>query len=124
MGKNVTKVVYQPNTQSTEEFIAIVDPVTYKKWKAGGTTIPLADVVDSFDVFVSTQGHQGLLGKPSRQQLDSVFGTHKDVDVVTILLQKGKEQTGEGFNSGSYNNTNAARGSISLDSRGKGLTGL
>ncbi|KAH7887521.1 ribosome maturation protein [Phlebopus sp. FC_14] len=124
MVKNhVTKVVYKPDSQSTDEFIAIVNPVEYKKWKAGGDTIPLTEVVDSFEVFHSGQGAQGYLGRPSKQQLDNVFGTSKDVDVITILLQRGKEQAGDGFTSGTFG-TNASRGSAILDNRGKGLSGI
>ena len=67
-------------------------------------TIPLAEVVDckwphprtlfhaqqlrllplhaAFDVFLTGQGKEGLMGRASRQQLENAFGTHKDVDVV------------------------------------------
>jgi len=124
MVKNVAKVVYKPDSQSTDEFIAIVNPEEYKKGKDGDTSIPLASVVDSFEIFHSGQGSQGLLGRPSKQQLDTVFGSSKDVDVITIVLQKGKEQTGEGFSSGGFGSTNTAKGSSVIDTRGKGLTGI
>jgi ribosome maturation protein Sdo1 len=123
MPKSLTKVVYKPDTQSTDEFIVIVDPTEYKKWKEGDRTIPLAEVVDSFKVFYSNQGAQGILGTPSKQQLDTVFGTTKDVDVMTQILEKGKDQPGSGFNSGTAS-TNFARGSFSIDNKGKGLTGI
>lgn len=64
----------------------------YKKWKAGDTTIPLADVVDSFQVFHTGQGTQGIMGHPSKQQLDTCFGTHTDTDVVEIILKEGELQ--------------------------------
>jgi len=125
MTKNLTKVLYKPDTQSTDEYTVIVNPVEYRKWKSGDTTIPLAEVVDSFTVFHSSQGSQGLLGRPSKQQLDYTFGTSKDVDVVEILLKKGKEQASEGFHSGGGTfSMNATRGSGILDSKGKGLTGI
>ncbi|KAG1892182.1 DUF1960-domain-containing protein [Suillus subluteus] len=123
MTKSLTKVVYQPDTQSTDEFTVIVNPTEYKKWKAGDRTIPLTEVVDSFKVFYSNQGAQGILGTPSKQQLDTVFNTTKDVDVVTHILEKGKDQAGNGFTSG-MTGTNVARGSFSIDSKGKGLTGI
>jgi ribosome maturation protein Sdo1 len=123
MTKSLTKVVYKPDTQSTDEFIVIVNPAEFKKWKAGDRTIPLAEVVDSFKVFYSNQGAQGILGTPSKQQLDTIFGTTKDVDVMTQILEKGKDQAGNGFTSG-MTATNVARGSFSIDSKGKGLTGI
>lgn len=117
MTKSLTKVVYKPDTQSTDEYIVIVNPSQYKKWKEGDRTIPLAEVVDSFQVFYSNQGAQGILGKPSDQQLDNIFGTTNDIDVMTQVLEKGKDQPGNGFTSGTTA-TNAARGSF--DSKGKG----
>jgi len=124
MAKTVTRVIYKPDSQATDEYIVIVNPDEYKKYKDGDTTIPLADVVDSFKILHSGQGNQGILGTASNQQLDTVFGTHKDVDVVTIILEKGKVQASEGVGSTSSGNTNAARGSIGIDSRGKGLSGV
>jgi hypothetical protein len=80
-------------------------------------------VAIAFQVFHSTQGSQGILGKPSKQQLDTVFHTTNDIDVVKAILEKGKEQSGNGFNSGT-GNTNMTRGSFSIDNKGKGLSGI
>ncbi|KAJ2913285.1 hypothetical protein MD484_g7128, partial [Candolleomyces efflorescens] len=110
MTRSLTKVVYKPDSTSTEEYTVIVNPAEFKKWKAGDTTIPLTEVVDSFNVYHSTQGSQGLLGKPSNQQLDTVFGSHKDVDVVTKILRDGREQKGELAANG-FSNPNLSRGS-------------
>ncbi|PFH51312.1 hypothetical protein AMATHDRAFT_47199 [Amanita thiersii Skay4041] len=119
MVKNLSKVVYKPDSQSTDEFIVIVNPLEYKKWKKGDTTIPLTEVVDSFSVFHSGQGSQGLLGQPSKQQLDTVFGTSKDIDVVSIVLEKGREQASEGIRSSDFGTTNASRGSAAAENRGR-----
>ena len=79
----------------------------------------------AFKVFYSNQGSQGILGTPSKQQLDTVFGTTKDVDVVTVILEKGKEQSGNGFSSGAgVATTNITRGSFSMDNKGKGISGI
>ncbi|KAI0660770.1 ribosome maturation protein [Cubamyces menziesii] len=123
MGRELTKVVYKPSPESTEDFIVIVNPAEYKRWKEGGmyTTIPLTEVVDSFQVLWSNQGAQGLLGKPSNQQLDNVFGTHKDVDVITQILQKGKEESGKGIRTGE-GVANLAKGSFAVDTKGKSST--
>ncbi len=78
----------------------------------------------AFDVFHSTQGAQGILGKASNQQLDNVFGTHKDVDVVQQLLQKGTPQQSDGIRSSDFGGTNISIGSFGVDTKGKGLRGL
>ncbi|KAJ7780937.1 ribosome maturation protein [Mycena metata] len=114
---NTAKVIYKPDSQSTEEFTVIVNSDEYKKWKDGGErvfggSIALALVVESFDVFVSTQGAQGHLGKASNQQLDTVFGTSKDVDVVTKILKEGRTQGTDGVTSSStFGGFNVSRGS-------------
>ncbi|TFK43771.1 DUF1960-domain-containing protein [Crucibulum laeve] len=123
MAKSITKVIYKPDSQSTDEYTVIVaDIEQYKKWKEGDTTIPLADVVDSFSVFHSGQGAQGILGKASNQQLDTVFDTHNDVEVVTYILKNGTLQAGEGINNSNFGTLNVGRGSIGVDTRGSGNT--
>lgn len=74
-------------------------------------------------VLHSGQGKQGIQGTPSKQQLDTVFGTHNIDDIVEIMLEKGTGQSSSGI--GKHTPiTNAARGSGVVDSRGKGLTGI
>jgi len=114
---NTSKVIYKPDSQSTEEYTVIVNSDEFKKWKDGDTSIALALVVESFDVFVSTQGAQGHLGKASNQQLDTVFGTTKDVDVVTKILKEGREQATDGVSGSTFTGSNPSRGG---DSRGSG----
>ncbi|KAI6152265.1 ribosome maturation protein [Pisolithus tinctorius] len=120
MVQSVTKVIYRPDTQSTEEFVAMVNTAEFKRWKNGDTSIPLTDVVDSFEVYHSSQGH---LLRPSRQQLENVFGTSKDVDVLTTILQNGKEQPVNGFSNG-LGVTNIARTNAVIDCKGKGTSGI
>ncbi|KIP12798.1 hypothetical protein PHLGIDRAFT_123868 [Phlebiopsis gigantea 11061_1 CR5-6] len=123
MVKALTKVVYKPSTQSTDEFTIIVNHEEFKRWKDGGDTIPLVEVVDSFTVFFSNQGTQGILGQASKQQLENVFGTTRDDEVVRQVLEKGALQAGEGIK-GNFGSTNVTMGSLSVDSRGKGTRGI
>ncbi|KAG8218528.1 hypothetical protein J3R82DRAFT_4167 [Butyriboletus roseoflavus] len=106
----------------------------FKKWKSGGRSLSQKSSIASiatlilfsaFEIFHSSQGSQGYLGRPSKQQLENDFGTSKDVEVVKALLERGKEQSGEGFHSGTFG-TNATRfrGSAILDNKGKGLSGI
>jgi len=125
MPKSITKVIYKPDTHLTDEYIIIVNPVEYKKWKSGERSIPLAEVVESFEIFhSSSQSSEGYL-RPSKQQLENTFGTSKDIDVVQKLLERGKEQSAEGFHSreGGFSK-NPTRGSAVLDNKGKGLSGI
>ncbi|KAF5393173.1 hypothetical protein D9757_001290 [Collybiopsis confluens] len=126
MPHQLTKVIYKrdvPLSQKSEEYIVIVNPTEYKKWSEGDKYTFFPDVVDSFQVFLSEQGNQGILGKPSKQQLENAFGTSKDTDVVEIILTKGKDQPGDGITSQTFA-TNQSRGSAIVDSRGKGLSGI
>ena len=93
------------------------------------STLIFAHILDliisiAFSIFHSGQGNQGILGAPSKQQLDTVFGTHKDIDVMQILLEKGTAQAGDGISGGTGTFTNVSRGSAVIDSKGKGLTGI
>jgi hypothetical protein len=79
-------------------------------------TLSLHLCYEAFIVFHSVQGSQGFLRQPSQQQLDTVFKTHKDVDVVTFILQHGKEQHADAI--GSSGTTNMSRGSATtVDNR-------
>merc|ERR1711964_834442 len=58
----------------TEDFVIFVDDVeSAEKWKTD-KSIPLAQVVSSFKVFVSKQGKQGPLDGASNQTLETEFG--------------------------------------------------
>lgn len=96
----------------------IVNGDEYLKWKAGDTTIPLTDVVDSFQVFHTGQGAQGIMGHPSKQQLDSVFGTHKDADVVEQILKNGEMQAASAKDR--YSTTNDGKSGSNTTSKGSG----
>jgi len=118
----ISRVIYKPDSQSSDEFICVVNPDEYKKYKEGDNTIPLANVVESFQIFFSNQGNQGYLGKPSKQQLENTFGSSNDVDVIKIMLEKGKEQSGEALAHGP-GNMNLGRGSL-IDNKSKSTSGV
>ncbi|CAO1617424.1 unnamed protein product [Sympodiomycopsis kandeliae] len=122
MPKTFHKVVFKADLNSTDLYqVIIADGEVYKKWKGGDKTIPLTDVVDSFQIFHTGQGTQGIMGHPSKQQLDNDFGTHKDVDVVTQILEKGEMQAAtskEGFST--TNDSKNAGNSVSVGSHSGG----
>ncbi|KAH8988556.1 DUF1960-domain-containing protein, partial [Lactarius akahatsu] len=113
----------------SDVFLVLVNPVEYKKWKGGGdyscaslSTIPLVEVVDSFEIFSSNQGPQGLLCRPSKQQLDTVFNTHVDDDVIQQILDKGKVEASENLASEKWGSKNDSKGSAFVDTRGGNTT--
>ncbi|KIM91199.1 hypothetical protein PILCRDRAFT_811710 [Piloderma croceum F 1598] len=124
-----TEVVYKPNSKSTDElkiFVNLDEYMKWKGWKAGDIADEpnLYDVVALDHVVHSGQGKQGIQGRASHQQLDTVFGTHDDTEVLKLMLEKGTLHGGSAIGK----NTpimNATRGSGVVDSRGKGqLTGI
>ncbi|KAG5648837.1 hypothetical protein DXG03_000186 [Asterophora parasitica] len=121
MPKSLTKVIYKPDHTSNSEYTVIVNPEEFKKLCFTDTSIPLAEVVDSFTIFHSTQGRQGYLGQPSKQQLDTDFGTSNDTDVVKIILEKGKDQAADSIGLGTGTEKNLARGGGSVDLNRGGL---
>jgi hypothetical protein len=76
--------------------------------------------IAAFEILSSNQGPQGLLRRPSKQELDNVFGTHVDVDVIQHILDKGKVESSEGIASGKWGSKNDSIGSAFLDTRGSG----
>ncbi|KAI9513220.1 hypothetical protein F5148DRAFT_946131, partial [Russula earlei] len=97
MGKSIAKVVYKPDPNASDVFLVIVNPVEFKKWKDGGnySSCIQCSSMAAFEILSSNQGPQGLLRRPSKQELDNVFGTHVDVDVIQYILGKGKEEASE-----------------------------
>jgi ribosome maturation protein Sdo1 len=89
------KVHYKGNT---EDFIVLaesMDAVKEFKKNPSGSTVPLVDIVNSFDVFVTNKhGAQGQLNRASKAQLENEFGTHNEDDVVKKVLEKGDVQEG------------------------------
>ncbi|GAA5902631.1 hypothetical protein JCM5296_000727 [Sporobolomyces johnsonii] len=82
---------------STDEFIVIIaDRQAAEKWVAGDRSVPLIEIVDSFDVFHTGQGAQGLLSRPSKQQLETVFETTNEDAIVEIVLSKGRLESSDG----------------------------
>ncbi|KZT33469.1 DUF1960-domain-containing protein [Sistotremastrum suecicum HHB10207 ss-3] len=126
----IHKVVYKPDTQSTDEYIVFVNQAEYKKWKDGGklscsssSSIPLALIVDAFDIFHSGQGAQGHLGRISKQTLETVFGTKHEDEAVKVVLEKGTIQASEGVQKSGTSSKNDSHGSQFVDTRGGGLRG-
>nr|POE79801.1 sdo1-like protein c21c3.19 [Quercus suber] len=108
---STTKVHYKGQE---DDFIVLVDSAkAVTDWK-GDRTIPLAQVVSGWKVFVTHKhGTQGILDTASKGALESEFGTSKEEDVVQQILEKGSVQESE----------NPGRGGSKNDSKG-GVYGI
>jgi len=84
------KVHYKGNH---DDFIVFLDSAAdYQKW-LGDKSVPLAQVVSSFKVFVThKQGAQGTFDGASKGMLASEFGTSADEEVIKQILEKGTLQ--------------------------------
>nr|OQO25853.1 hypothetical protein B0A51_07939 [Rachicladosporium sp. CCFEE 5018] len=73
-----------------DDFIVFVDSAeAVKKWKTD-KTIPMAQVVSGFKVFVTHKhGTQGVHDAASKGTMETEFGTSKDDDVIAAILEKG-----------------------------------
>ena len=90
----ITRVVYKADPMSTDEYIVIVNSEAYVSWRNGDKTIPLADVVESFQIMTSGQGQQGIMGQVSKQQMHAVLATKKEDEAIVKLLEQGTMQAG------------------------------
>lgn len=80
--------------------------------------MPYRRLTAAFEIFSSNQGPQGLLRRPSKQELDNQFNTHVDVDVIQQILEKGKDEPSESLTSGKWGSKNDSRGSALLENKG------
>ena len=84
--KSGTSANEHPNT-----FVLMVNDDQYAKYRAGDKTIPLAAIVDSFQVFkFEKPGNQGQMLTPSKSELTSAFGTANETAVVEYMLEHGE----------------------------------
>ncbi|CCG83605.1 Putative uncharacterized protein [Taphrina deformans PYCC 5710] len=85
----VSRAVYKGEN---ETYIVIVESAqAVEDWKKD-SSIPLTQVVGAFQVYVG-QGAQGILDRPSKQQLENEFGTKNEDDIVKKIISEGKVET-------------------------------
>ncbi|CAO3594190.1 unnamed protein product [Absidia cylindrospora] len=95
-GNNLTASDFRDGTckitykgEGGEEFYVIGVPDMVSKWK-NDKTIPLVDVVQSFDIFTSPAGGNILpADRPSNGQLENTFNTSNSDDVVRYIVENG-----------------------------------
>jgi len=94
---NTTRVFYKEKKGADKsdlnkpEFFVVVNDEAYKKWH-NGEDIPLVDVVETFDVFITqTGGHSGAFGRAGDALLKETFGVSRHDDAVQKILTLSKD---------------------------------
>ncbi|KAL7271249.1 hypothetical protein RUND412_006017 [Rhizina undulata] len=84
----LTRVFYKGTHENFVIFVESEEDL--KRWKKD-SSIPLAQVVRGFKVFIThKQGAQGILDGASNAILDAEFGTHDEEEVIKKIMREGK----------------------------------
>ncbi|KAI4246617.1 MAG: hypothetical protein LQ352_006365 [Teloschistes flavicans] len=103
-----SKVHYQGKD---EDFVIMVDDVkAVQDWK-DDRSIPLAQVVSGFKIFVTHKhGAQNAYDEASKQTLENEFGSHNEDECMVKILEGGTlQETETGQRQGPKNDTMGAR---------------
>ncbi|KAJ9118632.1 hypothetical protein QFC22_003852 [Naganishia vaughanmartiniae] len=74
MGHEIDIVSIKPKERhSSVEYMVVINPDEYKKWKSGDKTIPLIQVVDAMQIFRSDTGATGKWFTPSAGEIAADF---------------------------------------------------
>ncbi|KAI8344309.1 ribosome maturation protein [Chlamydoabsidia padenii] len=91
MREGTCKLIHK--SESGEEYYIIAIPDMVAKWKKD-KTIPIVDVVQSFDIFTSPAGGNVFpADRPSKGQLESVFNTSNTDEIARYLVENGTAKT-------------------------------
>lgn len=87
------QLVYTPHCGATSHdqqptMVLMVDPDSLHGYQHD-KSIPLAQVVDSFQVFKYDSGKSGSICKPSRAEIQQAFGTTRADEVIQLMLEHG-----------------------------------
>ncbi|ORX97036.1 FYSH domain-containing protein [Basidiobolus meristosporus CBS 931.73] len=83
------KVVYQDQSKSEKEFFVYVHSDIYDEWK-DDKSVPVNDVIQAYNIYSNrTGGSTGVVIAPSKGELEKVFGTSQDSQVVEYILNHG-----------------------------------
>lgn len=81
-----TRVHYKGESADFIVFVESAEQVN--KWRSD-KSIPLAQVVNSFHIFNTQQGSQGMLGQASAGTVENEFNTKVTEDAIAVILSKG-----------------------------------
>lgn len=69
--------------------VCLVDDEMLRKYRQHADGITPSHVVDSFDIFKFESGKQGTMLRPSKTELESIFGTTDKEKAIEFMLQNG-----------------------------------
>ena len=91
------QVSYRPPTHPSQrhhppEFVVLVEPEAFSKWKADKCCVSLVDVLASAKdpIMACQHGQTGLKTRPSKQELAEFFNTEDAYTAAEFILQNGK----------------------------------
>jgi ribosome maturation protein Sdo1 len=86
-GDVADRVIYKAD--NGEEFFVFANPFMVEKWRKD-RTVPLTDVVQTFDVFtVDSGGNQGIATRPSAQRIANAMNVETVDDAVRFIVENG-----------------------------------
>ena len=87
----IEHLLYTPQQDPTNHhpatMVMLVDSDAYLKRSQSGE--PIANIMDSFDVFKYASGQHGELVRPNKSEISSVFGTTNVDDIASFMLENG-----------------------------------
>lgn len=93
----IEQVIFTPQSdvpasqEHPHTYAIMVNDEMYHRYRDGDRSIPLVDVVDTFDVLkYENPGTNGRLVRPSNRELSDAFGTTNDMDCVEFMLENGE----------------------------------
>jgi ribosome maturation protein Sdo1 len=88
-GAKVTRITYKDAEKSPAEVYIYADAGQTTKWRKD-KSIPLVDVVQSFNIYESeVGGNTGIAMTPSKQTLETIFGTSNEDAIIEKILDTG-----------------------------------
>lgn len=87
----VVELIYTSSDDLPVTFCMMVSSNDYQNYKKGDTTIPIASIFDSFDVFkFEGKGKEGIMSRPSNTELKNTFQTTNDMALAEFFLKNGE----------------------------------
>jgi ribosome maturation protein Sdo1 len=84
------ELVYTSSDDTPVTFCMMVNSDDYQKYSKGDTSIPIAQIFNSFDVFkFEGKGKEGIMSRPSNTELKNTFETTNDMALAEFFLKNG-----------------------------------
>jgi ribosome maturation protein Sdo1 len=87
----IEQLIYDSHaTETTVTFCMMVNSDEYAKYKQDASSVAIAEVMNSFEIFKFDHGRSGPMSTPSTRELKDVFGgTTNDMAIAEFMLKNG-----------------------------------